>query len=80
MSISGRSHKATKIRDAYHPNIMSTFNGGGNLDKTIYEPVDVVGNVFNRLVIFEARSIHAASEYFGFHKYNCRLWQMFFFD
>ena len=50
------------------------------LDGTPFEPVDVLGNVYNRLVIFDAQCIHSASEYFGTVKENCRLWQMFFFD
>ena len=41
---------------------------------------DVLGNVYNRLVIFDASAIHSASEYFGTIKENARLWQMFFFD
>lgn len=54
--------------------------GDPHLDGTPFEPVDVLGNVYNRLVIFDASCIHAASEYFGTVKENCRLWQMFFFD
>jgi hypothetical protein len=42
--------------------------------------VDVLGNVYNRLVIFDASAIHSASQYFGTVKENSRLWQMFFFD
>ena len=49
-------------------------------DKTDLEVVDVAGNVFNRLIIFDAQSIHAASEYFGNDKENSRLFQIFFFD
>ena len=49
-------------------------------DKTNLDVVDVMGNVYNRLVIFDAQSIHAASEYFGDKKENARLFQMFFFD
>lgn len=74
------AHKNTRIRHSSHPKIMSTFRKESTLDKTFYEPVDVIGNVFNRLVIFDAGLIHAASEYFGFNNDNCRLWQMFFFD
>lgn len=78
------AHKETRIRHNSHPDIMKTFahnNGGGmNLDRTPYEPVDVLGNVYNRLVIFDAGCIHSASEYFGFNYQNSRLWQMFFFD
>jgi hypothetical protein len=49
-------------------------------DKTDLEVVDVVGNVYNRLVIWDAKLIHAASEYFGDQKQNSRLFHMFFFD
>jgi hypothetical protein len=49
-------------------------------DKSGLEVVDVVGNVYNRLFIFNAKSIHAASEYFGDTKENSRLFQIFFFD
>lgn len=54
--------------------------GDCHLDGTPFEPVDVLGNVYNRLVIFDASAIHSASEYFGTVKENARMWQMFFFD
>ena len=54
--------------------------GDPHLDGTPFEPVDVLGNVYNRLVIFDASCIHSASEYFGTVMENSRLWQMFFFD
>jgi hypothetical protein len=50
------------------------------LDKTPYDTVDKFGNVFNRLVIFDAGCIHGASEYFGYDMETARLWHMFFFD
>ena len=52
----------------------------GFYDRTDLELVDIVGNVFNRLVLWGARLIHAASEYFGNTKENSRLFQLFFFD
>nr|BDD46030.1 hypothetical protein 7 [bacterium] len=55
-------------------------SGDCHLDGTPFEPVDVLGNVYNRLVIFDASCIHSASEYFGTVMENSRLWQMFFFD
>ena len=73
-------HKETKIRHSSHPNIMSTFRSESTLDKTPYQEVDVIGNVFNRLMLFDARCIHSATDYFGFNLNNCRLWQIFFFD
>jgi len=59
---------------------LKVFNQRTFLDRTPYEPVDVAGNVFNRLVLFSGGNIHSASEYFGDCKENCRLWHMFFFD
>ncbi len=54
--------------------------GDCHLDGQDFEPVDVLGNVYNRLVIFDAACIHSSSGYFGGVRENCRLWQMFFFD
>lgn len=52
----------------------------GFYDKTNLELIDVVGNIYNRLVIWDAKLIHAASEYFGNDKTNSRLFHLFFFD
>jgi hypothetical protein len=73
-------HKETKVHHSSHPDIMKSFNQKTFLDRTPYEVVDVFGNVFNRLVIFDGHLIHAASEYFGSDINDCRLWHMFFFD
>ena len=71
----------TTYRDALRLALSEANAGGGqNLDKTPYQEVDVLGNVYNRLVLFDAGCIHSASEYFGFNYENARLWQMFFFD
>jgi hypothetical protein len=52
----------------------------GFYDSTEFESVDTVGNIFNRIVLFDARMIHAAPIYFGSNKQNGRLFQLFFFD
>jgi hypothetical protein len=52
----------------------------GYLDPTEFEAVDVVGNKYNRLVLFDAKMFHAASGYFGTNINNGRLFQLFFFD
>jgi hypothetical protein len=52
----------------------------GHLDSTDFDLVDTVGNVYNRIVLFDAKLIHSASCYFGTNKDNCRLFQIFFFD
>jgi hypothetical protein len=74
------AHRQTRARDKHYPELWKVFPADTWLDRTPYEPVDVIGNVFNRLVIFDAGLIHAASEYFGHDKESGRLWQMFFFD
>jgi hypothetical protein len=74
------AHKETKIRHNSHPNIMQCFNQKTFLDKTPYELVDTIGNVFNRLVIFDGGLIHSASEYFGSDIPSGRLFHMFFFN
>ena len=77
------AHKKTRARtyneDGYDAS-WKDIPGDYHLDGTPFEPVDVLGNVYNRLVIFDSSCIHSASEYFGTVKENCRLWQMFFFD
>jgi tetratricopeptide (TPR) repeat protein len=73
--------KNSDIRHSSHPEILNCFRPGSqNLDGTIFEPVDVIGNVYNRLFIFNAGYLHSALGYFGYNKENSRLWQMFFFD
>ena len=74
------AHKKTRVRYNTEPGIDEVFSSNNFLDPTPYEPVDVIGNVFNRLVIFDGGMIHAASCYFGDNIENCRLWHMFFFD
>lgn len=77
------AHKKTRARSYRMPGWDEAWKGipgDSHLDGTHFEPVDVLGNVYNRLVIFDAACIHSASEYFGTVMDNSRLWQMFFFD
>ena len=73
-------HRETRIHHSSHPDIMKAFNQKTFLDGTPYDRVDKFGNVFNRLVIFDAGCIHGASEYFGSDFQDGRFWHMFFFD
>jgi hypothetical protein len=78
-------HKETKIRHNTEINWeigqgLQVFNQKTFLDGTPYELVDTVGNVFNRLVIFDGGLIHSAAGYFGWDIPSSRLFQMFFFD
>lgn len=60
--------------------LITVFNQKTFSDKTPYEMVDTVGNVFNRLVIFDGGLIHAASDYFGWDIASSRLFHMYFFS
>jgi len=68
--------KKMKVPSAEHDMVFKN----GFLDETEFELVDVVGNVYNRLILFDSHMIHAASKYFGTTKENSRLFQLFFFD
>jgi len=57
-----------------------TNDGMNFYDGTLFEKIDDVGNVYNRLVIFNSSQIHAATEYFGDAIDNARYFHMFFFD
>lgn len=72
-------NRITKADHVEHPNYPGSFDGGF-YDSTKFEPVDILGNVFNRLVIFDAKTIHSAHKYFGKDLESSRLFHMFFFD
>lgn len=73
------AHKKTGIRHQSEPGIEQCFEGGF-YDGTKFELVDAIGNVFNRLVIFNGKCLHAPSRYFGKALQDARLFHMFFFD
>jgi hypothetical protein len=49
-------------------------------DLTKWKEVDRVGNVFNRLILFNSNRYHMSMDYFGDSKVNSRLFQVFFFS
>lgn len=49
-------------------------------DLTKWDLVDRVGNVFNRLILFDSHRYHMSMDYFGDCKENARLFQVFFFS
>jgi hypothetical protein len=53
------------------------YDGG---DYSQWEQIDTVGNVFNRLVIYNGNLFHASLNYFGTDKFTGRLFQTFFFN
>lgn len=49
-------------------------------DLTKWDLVDRAGNVFNRIILFNAHNYHMSMDYFGDTKENGRLFQVFFFS
>ena len=49
-------------------------------DMTKWIKVDEVGNVFNRLILFDSTKYHMSMDYFGVSKEDSRLIQVFFFS
>jgi hypothetical protein len=49
-------------------------------DYTKWDLVDVIGNKFNRLVLYRGDLFHASLDYFGKDNNDGRLFQLFFFD
>jgi hypothetical protein len=64
----------------YKPEEYHTVFRKGHLDETDFEMVDKIGNMYNRLILFDAQCLHAGINYFGNNIYDGRLFQLFFFD
>ena len=78
-------HKATKVHhnsqiDWSLKDEDNVFNQKTFLDPSPYEQVDTVGNIFNRLVIFDGGLIHSGINYFGWDLHTSRLFHIFFFS
>ena len=77
----------TKIVRSIHTKERKTYGNDadvvyrhGHYDSTEFETLDQFGNVYNRLILWDAQCIHAASSYFGDNIENGRLFHIFFFD
>lgn len=58
----------------------STVFQNRNQDITEFEQLDMIGNIYNRLVIFNSKFIHSISYNFGNNIDNGRILQLFSFD
>jgi hypothetical protein len=76
-----RTHqsKFNKVRHSSEEGVDLAFNGDF-YDSTRFDTVDNIGNIYNRLVIMDARCIHSAGSYFGQNNEESRLVHLFFFD
>ena len=73
-------HRATGARTVDDDKAAAKIFANGFFDLTPFDKMDSVGNVYNRMVIFDASMMHSASSYFGSSKEDGRLFQIFFFD
>jgi len=62
------------------PGVFARMYENNLFDSSKWEEIDRVGNVFNRLVIWNGFHVHAATKYFGHNLQTGRLFQVFFFD
>ena len=80
---SGISLVKSKVTGARQPSDgkdpVVTYDGN-LLDSTKWETVDKIGNIYNRLILWNGQLNHAPSCYFGNALENARLFWMFFFD
>lgn len=66
--------------ETYHTTFKGISDEMNFYDSTQFELIDTIGNVFNRLVLFNSKMIHSATKYFGDTKENSRFFHIFFFD
>lgn len=66
-------HKAT----GNHRRVDSDYE---SMDFTKWDKFDVVGNKYNRLILYRGDLFHASLDYFGDNLHNGRLFQTFFFN
>ena len=81
---SGTRLHSSKINNVSHlsegQELIDQAFSSGFYDSTKFNIVDSVGNIYNRLVIMDAMSIHSAGPYFGNTPESGRLTHLFFFD
>lgn len=83
--ITNLMHAATdedvkRLNKSVHEINAASFNGNNFYDSHNMELVDSVANVYNRMVIFNSRALHAATSYFGSDINNGRLFHLYFFN
>ena len=55
------------------------MNNDGNNDD-LWEQTDIIGNKYNRCILFDGKCSHKSNIYFGNDKFDGRLFQTFFFN
>jgi hypothetical protein len=70
----------TRTKEDMEKNQSKPKTDNDSQDMTKWEMVDRVGNLFNRLILFNSHQFHMSLDYFGDCKENGRLFQVFFFS
>lgn len=73
-------HKETGLYQPVEDQKLMEIVNNDSQDLTKWDEVDVVGNVFNRLVMYRGNRFHSSRNYFGQNKFSGRLFQTFFFS
>lgn len=71
---------ATNPDGSYNKELMDKIYEKDCNDVSKWEMVDIVGNKYNRLVLYRGDLFHSSLDYFGTNKYDGRLFQTFFFN
>lgn len=72
--------RAPKLEDGSVDRELLEYIGKDSQDVTKWDLVDIVGNVYNRIVLYRGDLFHMSLDYFGQDKYDGRLFQTFFFN
>ena len=69
----GKLHREQGLEDVF-------IGNHAQWDTHPFEKIDDIGNVYNRLILWNGRHLHTAGSYFGESIDNSRLYQVFFFN
>tara|TARA_Y100001937_G_C7123728_1_gene333862 strand:- start:719 stop:1963 length:1245 start_codon:yes stop_codon:yes gene_type:complete len=69
----GKTHREEGLHDCF-------IGNEAQWDVHPFEKIDDIGNVYNRLILWNGRHLHTAGSYFGESIDNSRLYQVFFFN
>lgn len=73
-------HLETNLYRSPDDETLQKLCDGDAQDYTKWLRLDTIANVYNRLILFDAKRFHASLDYFGTSLENGRLFQTFFFD
>ena len=77
---SGTGFYRFKETGEYYQDVEHSKTDKYSQDFTKWELVDSVGNVFNRLILFNSKRFHISMDYFGTDLNDSRLFQVLFFS